>query len=80
MGAADPIAAAKKIIEIATGQNIKIKVVAITGDDVLAFIQQHASSITDLENGKPLSEYSIISANAYMGCGLLQKRWKREHK
>ena len=67
MGAANPITAAKKIMEIAAQQKIKIKVAAITGDDVLSIIQQQASSITDLENGRPLSGYNIISANAYLG-------------
>lgn len=71
MGAANPIEAAKKIIDIARQQNIKIKVAAITGDDVLAIIQQHASSIHDLENGKPLSEYNTISANAYIGADII---------
>ena len=67
MGAANPIAAAKKIIEIAKQQNIKIKVAAVTGDDVLATIQQQASSTKEIENGKLLSEYNIVSANAYIG-------------
>jgi len=67
MGAANPIAAAKKIIDIAAGQNMHIKVAAITGDDLLATIQQKASTTKDLENGKWLSEYDIVSANAYMG-------------
>jgi len=71
MGAASPIEAAKKIIEIATQQNIKIKVAAITGDDVLAIIHQHASSITDLENNQSLTEYKIISANAYIGAATI---------
>src|SRR6187200_778364 len=44
MGAANPIAAAKKIIDIAARQNMHIKVAAITGDDVLATIQQKAST------------------------------------
>lgn len=34
MGAANPIAAADKIIKIAEKQGIKIKVAAVTGDDV----------------------------------------------
>ena len=76
MGAANPIAAAKKIIEIAKRQNVKIKVVAVTGDDVLAVIQQNASSIRDLENGKRLSEYNIISANAYLGAGIIVEALK----
>jgi hypothetical protein len=67
MGAANPIAAAKKILEIATQQCLQIKVAAITGDDVLATILPQSSSITDLENNKSLSKYNIISANAYMG-------------
>jgi hypothetical protein len=67
MGAANPITAAQTIIGIANQQNIKIKVAAITGDDVLSIIKQQASSIMDTENGKPLSAYNIISANAYMG-------------
>ena len=33
MGAANPIEAAKKIIEIAKKKEIKIKVAAVTGDD-----------------------------------------------
>jgi len=71
MGAANPIEAAKKIIEIARQQNVKIKVAAITGDDVLTIIQQHASSIHDLEYGKTISEYNIISANAYIGADII---------
>src|SRR5687767_5694657 len=34
MGAANPLEAAKKIIEIASKLQIKVKVVAVTGDDV----------------------------------------------
>lgn len=67
MGAANPVEAAKKIVEIAAQQNVKIKVAAITGDDVLSIIQQQASSVTDLDNGQFLSSYEIISANAYIG-------------
>ena len=67
MGAANPVEAAKKIVEIAAQQNVKIKVAAITGDDVLSIIQQQASSVTDLDNGRFLSCYDIISANAYIG-------------
>ena len=67
MGAANPVAAAKKIIEIAVQQKLKIKVAAVTGDDVLTIINQQSSSMTDMENGKSLNEYDIISANAYLG-------------
>ena len=78
MGAANPIAAAKKIIEIAREQNVNIKVAAVTGDDVLENIQQQASSFNDLENNKPLSEYNLISANAYMGVEPIVEALKTE--
>ena len=67
MGAANPIEAAKKIIEIASKQNLKVKVAAITGDDVLTIVKQNASFINDLENNKPLNSYQLVSANAYLG-------------
>jgi len=76
MGAANPVEAAKKIIEIAQQQNIKIKVAAVTGDDVLETILNNASSIHDLENNKPLNDYNIISANAYIGADAIVEALK----
>jgi hypothetical protein len=67
MGAANPIAGAKKIIEIAKKLSIKIKVVAVTGDDVHDVLQESAQEYTVLENGKSLKAYEIVSANAYLG-------------
>lgn len=67
MGAANPLAAAKKIIEIARAQNIQIKVAAVTGDDVLSIIEEQAATTKDIENNKALTDYNIISANAYLG-------------
>lgn len=65
MGAANPLAAANKIIEIATQQGIKIKVAAVTGDDVFDKISKEHLA---LETNKPLSSSGeIISANAYLG-------------
>ena len=65
MGAANPVAAANKIIEIATTLGIKIKVAAITGDDVFDKISKDAPA---LETNEPLSKSGkIISANAYLG-------------
>ena len=76
MGAANPLEGAKKIIEIAREQSLNIKVAAVTGDDVLAIIQQRAPSIKDLEYGKPLNEYRIISANAYLGTDIIVEALK----
>lgn len=71
MGAANPLAAAKKIVEIGQKQNVSIKVAALTGDDVLEIIQKNSSSIKDLENGKSLNNYDLISANAYLGADVI---------
>src|SRR4051812_19788948 len=51
MGAANPIAAANKIVEIATELGIKIKVAAITGDDVFDKINKETIA---LETDEPL--------------------------
>lgn len=65
MGAANPIAGAKKIIEIARELRLSIRVAAITGDDVLAKIDPQWLA---LETGEPLEKSGpIISANAYLG-------------
>ncbi len=65
MGAANAIAAAEKIIEIATELNINIKVAAVTGDDVFDMISNDDIA---LETNEPLSKAGeIISANAYLG-------------
>ncbi len=65
MGAANPIAAADKVIEIATQFGLSIKVAAVTGDDVLHYISGEEQA---LETGRQLIwSGEIISANAYLG-------------
>lgn len=65
MGAANPLAAAQKVIDIARRLKLSVTVAAITGDDV--FSQLSGSEIA-LETGKPLSASgTLISANAYLG-------------
>ncbi|WP_337044301.1 acyclic terpene utilization AtuA family protein [Emticicia sp. 17c] len=65
MGAANPVEGARKIISIAQQQGIKIKVAAVTGDDVLINTSPDDPA---LETGKPLSQSGeLVSANAYMG-------------
>jgi hypothetical protein len=68
MGAANPLAAMDKICMVAASLGIKkLKVAAVTGDDVLEQIKD--GDYTILENEQPLSSISkdIISANAYLG-------------
>lgn len=69
MGAANPVAAAEKIVEIAKRRGIAIKVAAVTGDDVLGQLSPEQRT---LEAGEPLSSYGpLISANAYIGADAL---------
>ena len=65
MGAANPIEGAKKIMEIAHKQKLKIRVAAVTGDDVFERIDHAAVAI---ETNEPLKNSGeLISANAYLG-------------
>ena len=65
MGAANPLAAAKKIIEIAKELNIAISVAAVTGDHVFDRIDPQQKAI---ETNEALSASGkLVSANAYLG-------------
>src|SRR5215831_14313925 len=64
MGAANPLAAAKKVIEISKELNIEVSVAAVTGDDVFGMIDPQQKAI---ETNEPLSVTGkLISANAYL--------------
>lgn len=68
MGAANPSAAAKQIVSIASELGITgLRVVAVEGDDVLEQIADSDGSV--METGEPISAYrdAAISANAYLG-------------
>ncbi|MBP2628562.1 MAG: hypothetical protein H6Q68_3273 [Firmicutes bacterium] len=68
MGAANPIAGAQKIKEIAREMGITgMKIAAVTGDDVVEIVRD--GDYTILENGESLSTIKdkIVSANAYLG-------------
>jgi len=65
MGAANPEAAGRAVIECARRAGIPIKVAVLSGDDVHSKLH---SDIRVLETGAPLSHYrDVISANAYLG-------------
>jgi hypothetical protein len=68
MGAANPIAAAEKVAEIARGMGLKgLKIAAVTGDDVFGHVRNGSYPIED--TGAPVSSLGerMVSANAYMG-------------
>lgn len=65
MGAANPMEGARKVLAIATSLNLKVKVAAVTGDDVFDKLDV---SLNCLETNKPLRDSGeLISANAYLG-------------
>ena len=68
MGAANPIAGAKKILEISREMDIACKVAVVTGDDVILELD---SENDILENNHKLKDYKVISANAYLGAEAL---------
>jgi hypothetical protein len=71
MGAANPIEAAKKIIDVAGRLKLKVKVAAVTGDDVFGKLDPSTPAI---ETNQPVVRSGeLISANAYLGVdGILE--------
>ncbi|MCI8212486.1 ABC transporter substrate-binding protein [Pseudomonas sp. S25] len=68
MGAANPLAAAREVRQIAAELGLHgLKVAAVTGDDVLSALQADPHQL--LDNGATLGSLGerLISANAYMG-------------
>ncbi len=68
MGAANPLAALDKTLEIARKHNLKgLKIAAVYGDDVADVVKQIDPVV--LETERPLSESidEIVSANTYLG-------------
>src|SRR5437762_5556052 len=64
-GAANPLAGADVILDVARRLRLPLKVAVVTGDDVLAKIDRDQ---TALESGRSLSDYGpLVSANAYLG-------------
>ena len=77
MGAANPVAGAEKIVEIASKQGISVKVAAVIGDELsdklvemsnaISKFNNEDFAITLISNHSSLSTSPLISANAYMG-------------
>lgn len=67
MGAANPLAAAEKVRDIARALKLEgVRVAAVTGDDVLEFVRREGC-IDD--TGQPVGRFGdrLLSANAYIG-------------
>ena len=65
MGAANPLAAGRRVISLAKEMNVSVKVAVVTGDDVVSLLEPSMRTVE--ARGAPLSEYEIVSANAYLG-------------
>jgi hypothetical protein len=72
MGAANPLAAARKTAEIARSLGLgEVKIAAVTGDDVLDVVRQ--GDFCFVESGERVSAYKdrLVSANAYLGASAI---------
>jgi hypothetical protein len=69
MGAANPLAAARCVVEIARDLGLRgLKVAALTGDDVLPLILgENPDLLTGLNRISDIGRDRILSANAYLG-------------
>lgn len=68
MGAANPVAAMAKTLEVAQALGLRgLRIAAITGDDVLSIVRD--GNFSFMENGLPVQSLAdrLISANAYLG-------------
>ncbi|MFM0471501.1 acyclic terpene utilization AtuA family protein [Paraburkholderia strydomiana] len=72
MGAANPLAAARKTAEIARSLGLGgVKIAAVTGDDVLDAVRDGAFRFE--ESGELVADYQsrLVSANAYLGASAI---------
>jgi len=66
MGAANPLAAGRKVVALARELGVPVKVAVVTGDDALGLLTPDMKTIE--ARGAPLAEYGkLVSANAYLG-------------
>jgi hypothetical protein len=69
MGAANPVAAARRTAAILRGLGLRgLKVAAVTGDDLLAGVRSGTVALQDLPGQQRSCSGELISANAYLGC------------
>ena len=70
MGAANPLAAARLVAEVARAAGLAgLRIAAVTGDDVTDLIRSSDLRLTDRPGTTQDLGDSIISANAYLGAG-----------
>ncbi|MBO9330912.1 acyclic terpene utilization AtuA family protein [Achromobacter xylosoxidans] len=73
-GAANPIGAGKRIMEMARELGVGgLKVAVVTGDDLLEYVAQDKIRSWPIVEGIPLPDTNIISANVYIGAQPIQR-------
>jgi hypothetical protein len=73
-GGLDPEACARACAEVLRSANLgRLRVAAVTGDDVLAVLKSDPGGFANLETGSPLSAVAprLVTANAYLGAGVI---------
>ncbi|MFT5176054.1 MAG: hypothetical protein ACI8W7_004248 [Gammaproteobacteria bacterium] len=74
MGAANPLGAAQRTLEIVRELGLgPMKVAAVLGDDVLDYCVRHRDTLTLMETGEALASVAgeLVSANAYLGADVI---------
>src|ERR1700761_2693993 len=69
MGAANPLAAARKTASLAKSMGLALKVAAIVGDDVLDACKQSDLPVMEFDGTIGQLGNRLLSANAYLGAG-----------
>jgi hypothetical protein len=68
-GGLDPDSCAEAVAEVAARLGLSPRIAFVTGDDVLARLDDLGAHLAHLETGEPILDGAgIISANAYLGC------------
>jgi hypothetical protein len=68
MGAANPLAAAEVIAEVARERGLSLRIAAVTGDDVLEQVRARDLPLHELGQTVGSLGDRVVSANAYLGC------------
>ncbi|MFT5446317.1 MAG: hypothetical protein ACI9DC_001483 [Gammaproteobacteria bacterium] len=74
MGAANPLAAAKRTVEIVRDLGLgPLTIAAVLGDDVLEYCERNRNTLTLMETGATLASVDgeLVSANAYLGADVI---------
>ncbi len=66
-GNANPLAAGRKVLQLAEQANVAVRVAVVEGDDLLAFMEPHQLRQFEPIEGTDMAGRSLLAANAYLG-------------